>query len=91
MKPVGDTSYAADISRHTSSLEDPLRTGTFVEAVDGNARTLTASIVPEALEGSNVDLAQEMTNLIVAQRNYQAISKTVTTADQMMQTLVAIA
>ncbi|MCB9946447.1 MAG: flagellar hook-basal body complex protein [Rhodospirillaceae bacterium] len=91
MKPVGDSYFTANISRLTPSLADPLRTGAFVEAVDGDSHNVTASIVSEALEGSNVDLAQEMTNLIVAQRNYQAISKTVTTADQMLQTLVQMA
>ncbi len=91
MKPVGDTYFTANVSRNSPDFAEPLQTGAFVEAVDGNSQNLTAQIVPGALEGSNVDLAQEMTHLIVAQRNYQAISKTVTTADQMMQTLVAIA
>ena len=37
---------------------------------------------------SNVDLAQEFTNLIVAQRGFQANSKVITTADDMLQDLV---
>jgi flagellar hook protein FlgE len=40
------------------------------------------------LEMSNVDLATEFTNMIVAERGYQANSRTITTADQMLQTLV---
>ena len=43
-----------------------------------------------SLEGSNVDLAAQFTNLIVYQSAYQAASKVVTTADQMTQTLLNI-
>ena len=37
------------------------------------------------LEGSNVQVADEMVNLIVAQRAYEMNSKTITTSDTMMQ------
>ena len=40
------------------------------------------------LEMSNVDLAQEFTNMIVAQRGFQANSKVISTSDQMLQDLV---
>lgn len=40
------------------------------------------------LEMSNVDLASEFTNLIVAQRGFQANSKVITTADEMLEQLV---
>jgi flagellar hook protein FlgE len=40
------------------------------------------------LEMSNVDLAQEFTNLIVAQRGFQANSRTITTSDELLQELV---
>jgi flagellar hook protein FlgE len=42
------------------------------------------------LEMSNVDLAQEFTNLILAQRGFQANSRTITTSDEMLQELVNI-
>lgn len=42
------------------------------------------------LEMSNVDLAQEFTNLIIAQRGFQANSRVITTSDQMLQDLVDI-
>ncbi|MEO8099788.1 MAG: flagellar hook protein FlgE [Acidobacteriota bacterium] len=46
------------------------------------------SIVGHALESSNVDIAQEFTNLITYQRSYQASSKVITTLDQLtMETL----
>lgn len=38
------------------------------------------------LEGSNVQVADEMVNLIVAQRAYEMNSKAITTSDEMMQT-----
>jgi flagellar hook protein FlgE len=37
---------------------------------------------------SNVDLAQEFTNLIVAQRGFQANSKVISTSDEMLNDLV---
>lgn len=43
-----------------------------------------------ALEGSNVDLGQEMVDLIQHQRAYSANSKTISTADEMLATLMAI-
>jgi flagellar hook protein FlgE len=41
-----------------------------------------------SIEMSNVDLAQEFTNLIIAQRGFQANSRVITTSDQMLQDLV---
>jgi flagellar hook protein FlgE len=43
-----------------------------------------------ALEMSNVDLAQEFTNLIVGQRGFQANSRVITTSDEILQELVNI-
>jgi flagellar hook protein FlgE len=40
------------------------------------------------LEMSNVDMATEFTNMITAERGYQANSRVITTADEMLQTLV---
>jgi flagellar hook protein FlgE len=41
-----------------------------------------------SLEMSNVDLAQEFTNLIIAQRGFQANSKVITTSDELLGDLV---
>lgn len=41
-----------------------------------------------ALEGSNVSLATEFTNLIIAQRAFEANTRGITTADQNMQTVI---
>jgi flagellar hook protein FlgE len=40
------------------------------------------------LEMSNVDLAQEFSNLIIAQRGFQANSRVITTSDQILQDVV---
>jgi flagellar hook protein FlgE len=45
-------------------------------------------ITPGSLEMSNVDLAQEFTNMITAQRGFQANSRIISTADEMLQELV---
>ncbi len=50
-------------------------------------RNLTRSkVVQGYLEGSGVQVADEMVNLIVAQRAYEMNSKAITTSDEMMQT-----
>jgi flagellar hook protein FlgE len=51
-------------------------TGTFGQTISGE------------LEQSNVDMGTEFTNMIEAERGYQANASTITTADQMMQTVV---
>jgi flagellar hook protein FlgE len=48
------------------------------------------STVGGELEMSNVDLATEMTNMITAERGYQANSRVISTADEMLGTLVSM-
>ena len=50
----------------------------------GGRGTLTGG----TLEGSNVDLGQEFTNMILAQRGFEANAKVITTSDQLLQQLV---
>ncbi|GAB4337309.1 MAG: hypothetical protein Kow0037_19890 [Calditrichia bacterium] len=45
---------------------------------------ISASIVSGALEQSNVDLAEEFTKMIVAQRGFQANARIITTADDLL-------
>jgi flagellar hook protein FlgE len=52
-------------------------------AVNGNGQTAGGQ-----LEMSNVDLATEFTNMIVAQRGFEASSRVLSTSDEMLQTLV---
>lgn len=61
------------------------------EAAMGTAGTGgRAAISSGALEASNVDLAEEFVGLIQHQRAYSANSKTITTADEMLQELLNI-
>jgi flagellar hook protein FlgE len=48
------------------------------------------TISPGTLEMSNVDIAQEFTNMIVAQRGFQANARTISTSDEMLVDLVNI-
>ncbi|NLM99789.1 MAG: flagellar hook protein FlgE [Campylobacteraceae bacterium] len=47
-------------------------------------------IQASSLEMSNVDLSRSLTQLIIIQRGYQANSKTITTSDQMLNTLLQL-
>jgi flagellar hook protein FlgE len=47
-------------------------------------------IIAGALEMSNVDLAEQFTDMIVTQRGFQANSKSITTSDQMLQELLTL-
>ncbi len=70
----GDSLYAV-----TAASGQPLN-----EATNNN---LQKSVIRQGyLEGSNVQVADEMVNLIVAQRAYELNSKAITTTDDMMQT-----
>jgi flagellar hook protein FlgE len=48
------------------------------------------SLAAGSVEMSNVDLSQEFTNLIIAQRGFQANSKIITTSDEILQTLLQL-
>ena len=52
---------------------------------DTNPDVNKSRIVQGYLEGSNVQVANEMVNLIVAQRAYEMNSKAITTSDSMME------
>ncbi|MBQ9382732.1 MAG: flagellar hook-basal body protein, partial [Ruminiclostridium sp.] len=45
-------------------------------------------VVQSALEMSNVDLAQEFSDMIITQRGYQANSRVITVSDTMLEELV---
>ncbi len=66
----------------TSNSGDPI----IGQAAIGGRGFIQAS----ALEMSNVDLSRSLTQLIVIQRGYQANSKTITTSDQMLNTLLQL-
>jgi flagellar hook protein FlgE len=49
-----------------------------------------STITPGALESSNVDLSEEFTSMIIAQRGFQANARVITTADEMLNELVQL-
>ncbi len=51
---------------------------------------ISAGVISGALEGSNVDLAQEFTDMIIAQRGYQANARVITTSDELLQETVQL-
>ena len=56
-----------------------------------NKKTVSAlgcSVTPSALEMSNVDMASELTDMIVTQRGYQSNSKIITVSDELLETLI---
>jgi flagellar hook protein FlgE len=77
LEKVGDTAY-----REGTNSGDPVLGG------PGEGRNGT--IMGSSLEMSNVDLAAEFTNLIIAQRGFQATARVITTSDQVLEELVNI-
>ena len=53
-----------------------------------SASALGVTITPSALEMSNVDMASELTDMIVTQRGYQSNSKIITVSDELLETLI---
>lgn len=75
--PEGLEKMDSSLYRQTASSGNAMN-----EATTNNI--IRSSIAQGYLEGSNVQLADEMVNLIVAQRAYEANSKAITTSDEMM-------
>jgi len=68
---------------------------TFTQSINSGEPTVglagtggRGSVAAGYLEGSNVDLAQEFSSMILAQRGFQASSRIITTSDEMLQELV---
>lgn len=77
MEKIGENLYAASNNSGAANI---------VGANSGGSGSFTAS----SLESSNVDLSQEFSNMMTAQRAYQANSKVITTADDMLQALLSM-
>lgn len=77
VNPAGLTSLGHNLFKPTDASGDPQ---TFSPGESGtNTRILGGS-----LEGSNVRIVEEMVNLIIAQRAYEANSKAISTSDDML-------
>jgi flagellar hook protein FlgE len=77
LEKVGDSNYRTSVNSGVALIG--------AATVGGRG-----SIQGGSLEMSNVDLASEFTNLIVAQRGFAANSRTITAADEMLQELMSI-
>lgn len=58
------------------------------DVILGVAKGSADKVSGGALEGSNVDLSKEFSAIIVTQRGYQAASELISTANQMLETLM---
>ena len=79
---VGLESSGGGVYTQTSNSGDPI----IGKAATGKRGFIQAS----SLEMSNVDLSRSLTQLIVIQRGFQANAKTITTSDQMLNTLLQL-
>jgi flagellar hook protein FlgE len=64
--------------------------GAFAATVDSGAATYGSSgrVIGSSLEGSNADIGDEFTKLIVTQQAYSANTRVITTSNQMIQDLL---
>jgi flagellar hook protein FlgE len=77
LEKIGESAYRASANSGLPQLGVPGEGG-------------RGTMIQGALEMSNVDLAAEFTNLILAQRGFQASSRVITTSDQVLEDLVNI-
>ncbi|WIM96103.1 flagellar basal-body rod protein FlgF [Actinoplanes oblitus] len=77
LEKVGNSLYRSTVNSGYAQVGQPGQAG-------------MGQVISGALEMSNVDLAQEFTNLVVAQRGFQANSKIITTSDELLQELVSM-
>ncbi|MGO2007328.1 flagellar hook protein FlgE [Vreelandella alkaliphila] len=75
LQPLGNNLWAATNASGLANLGAP-----------GTGRL--GQIQAEAVEASNVNLASELVDTIVAQRSYQANSNTISTQDELLQTII---
>ncbi len=83
----------ADFNNHGGLLkagrslyQSSANSGQAMEGVAG--QTISGTLSSGALEASSVDIAQEFTNMITAQRGFQANARIITTSDNMLDELV---
>jgi flagellar hook protein FlgE len=80
--PTGLTKLGNNLYAQSSTSGQPI---VGAPETSGLGRTLS-----DTLELSNVDIAEEFTNLISAQRGFQANTKIITTTDELLNLLISI-
>ncbi|MEK5642026.1 flagellar basal body rod protein FlgG [Paenibacillus rhizosphaerae] len=83
--PEGLEKIGGNLYRMTLNANDG---GTLTPTTGNDADAGTGAIVAGQLEMSNVDLTGEFTEMIVAQRGFQANSRIITTSDEVLQEIV---
>ncbi|WP_066259181.1 flagellar hook-basal body complex protein [Neobacillus drentensis] len=90
LKKVGGSMY--ELSGNAETKVDPLTNTITVPTIDDlmEKRNITKAgqIVSGQLEMSNVDLSEEITEMIIAQRAFQANAKVITVSDSILEELV---
>lgn len=83
---VAQFTNASGLTKTGNSLyQDSNNSGT---ANVKTAADLGVTITPSALEMSNVDIANEFSDMIITQRGFQSNSKTITVGDEMLETVI---
>jgi flagellar hook protein FlgE len=77
LEKAGENNYVVTINSGAPNVDTPNTAG-------------KGKIIAGALEMSNVDLAEQFTDMIVTQRGFQANSRSITTADQMLQEVLTL-
>lgn len=77
LNKVGDSQYTSSANSGAAQIGAPSSGG-------------RGSLTPGYLEMSNVDLASELTNLIISERGFQANSRVITTSDEVLQSLISL-
>ena len=75
------------------ATEDSLFTATSnsgLPIMSAGGESNTSNVLAGYLEGSNVDVSEELTDMIKTQRPYQMSTKVVTTSDEMITDLMSI-
>ena len=83
---VAQFKNASGLTKMGSSLYQESNNSGTVEF--NTASVLGVTITPSALEMSNVDIANEFSDMIITQRGFQSNSKIITVGDEMLETLI---
>ncbi|EQF29037.1 flagellar hook-basal body family protein [Clostridioides difficile CD160] len=76
--PAGLDSEGGNLCKPSANSGDPQIAGA------------TGTIIQGAIEASNVDIAEEFTEMIIASRSFQANSKIISTSDEILQEIISL-
>lgn len=75
LQPIGNTNYVETFASGAANIGEPGTAG-------------RGTIQSSAVEAANVEITQELVNLIIAQRNFQANAQVISTEDQVTQAVI---